>query len=115
MIFFSGKDGLQFVYKHWHAIILTPITLFLIIALFLSFGIVFAFFGKIPLIGHITFPLLYVFYFLGSSFVIISIFVFINSILHTPSIISIYEEDTMGSVFQIYSITLSQPMENYYL
>ena len=68
----------------------------------------FAFFGKIPLVGQLTFPLLYIFYFLGSSFVIISIFVFINSIFHTPSIVSIYEEDTMGSVFQIYNITLSQ-------
>ena len=28
--FFSGKDGAQFVYKHWHAIIFTPITLLLI-------------------------------------------------------------------------------------
>ena len=107
--FFSGRDGLQFVFKHWHAIILTPITLFLIIVLFLSLAFVFALFGKIPLIGQVTFPLLYFFYFLGSSFVIISIFVFVNSIFHTPSIISIYEEDTMGSVFQIYSVTLSQP------
>lgn len=107
--FFSGKDGLKFVYKHWQAIILTPITLLLILASFFLLAFVFAFFGKIPLAGQITFPLLYIFYFLGSGFVIISIFVFINSILHTPSIVSIYEEDTMGSVFQIYSITLSQP------
>lgn len=107
--FFSGKDGLQFVFKHWHSIILTPITLFLKIVLFLSLAFVFALFGKIPLIGLVTFPLLYFFYFLGSSFVIISIFVFVNSIFHTPSIVSIYEEDTMGSVFQIYSVTLSQP------
>ena len=107
--FFSGKDSLQFIYKHWHAIILTPITLLLILGLFILLAFAFAFFGKIPIIGQITFPLLYVFYFLGSSFVIISIFVFINSILQTPSIVSIYEEDTMGSVFQIYSVTLSQP------
>ena len=41
--FFSGKDGLQFVYKHWQAIILTPITLLLIIALFLILAFAFAF------------------------------------------------------------------------
>ena len=107
--FFSGKDASQFVFKHWQSIILTPITLFLIIVLFLFLAFVFAFVGKIPLIGQITFSLLYFFYFLGSSFVIISFFVFLNSIFHTPSIISIYEEDTMGSVFQVYSVTLSQP------
>lgn len=106
--FFSGQDGLKFVYKHWHAIVLTPLTLLLIVALFLVLAFAFAFFGKIPIIGYVTFPLLYIFYFFGSSFVIISFFVFVNSFLHTPSIVSIYEEDTMGSVFQIYSITLGQ-------
>ena len=100
--FFSGKDGLQFVYKHWQAVILTPITLLLIIALFLILAIAFAFLGKVPFFGQLTFPLLYIFYFFGSGFTIISIFVFLNSILHTPSIVSIYEEDTMGSVFQLY-------------
>ena len=108
--FFSGQDSLKFVYKHWHAIVLTPFTLLLIIALFLLLAFAFALFGKIPLIGYITFPFLYIFYFFGSSFVIISIFVFLNSIIHTPSIVSIYEEDTMGSVFQIYSVTLSQSL-----
>ena len=112
--FFSGRDGLQFVFKHWHAIVLTPFTLLLIIALFLLLAFAFALFGKIPLIGYITFPFLYIFYFFGSSFVIISIFVFLNSIFQTPSIVSIYEEDTMGSVFQLYSVTLSQ-QQNYLL
>ena len=106
--FFSARDGAKFVYKHWHAIVFTPITLLLLKILFFLLAFAFAFFGKIPLVGNMTFPLLYVFYFFGSSFVIISIFVFINSIFQTPSIVSIYEEDTMGSVFQVYSITLSQ-------
>ena len=106
--FFSGKDGLQFVYKHWQAIILTPITLLLIISLFLILAFAFAFLGKVPFLGQLTFPLFYIFYFFGSGFTIISIFVFFNSILHTPSIVSIYEEDTMGSVFQLYSTTISQ-------
>ena len=106
--FFSGKDSLQFVYKHWQAIILTPITLLLIVALFLIVAFAFAFLGKVPLLGQLTFPLLYIFYFFGSGFTIITIFVFLNSIFHTPSVVSIYEEDTMGSVFQLYSTTLSQ-------
>ena len=106
--FFSARDGANFVYRHWHAIVFTPITLILIKSLLFALAFAFAFFSKIPLVGHLTFPLFYFFYFLGSSFIIISIFVLINSFFQTPSIVSIYEEDTMGSVFQMYSVTLSQ-------
>ena len=106
--FFSGKDALKFVFKHWRAIIFTPLTILLIIISFLLFSLLFATLSKIPIVGQISFPILYIFYFLGSCFTIISVFVLFNSLLQTPSIVSIYEEDTMGSVFQAYSITFSQ-------
>ena len=35
-------------------------------------------------------------------------FVLFVSFLYTPSIVGVYEEDTMGSVLQTYSITFSQ-------
>ena len=106
--FFSGKDASKFVSKHRYAIVLTPVTIFLIIIFFLLLASVFALVGKIPVIGKLTLAILYIFYFLGSVFTILSAFVLFTSVIFTPSIVGLYEEDTMGSVFQIYSITFSQ-------
>ncbi|MFL3005323.1 MAG: hypothetical protein ACJZ1R_04075 [Candidatus Neomarinimicrobiota bacterium] len=107
--FFSGKDASKFVFKHRHALVLTPITIFLIIIFFLLLASIFALIGKIPVIGNLTLSILYILYFLGSVFTILSTFVLFTSLIYTPSIVGLYEEDTMGSVFQIYSITFSQP------
>ena len=107
--FFSGKDTSKFVFKHRYAVILTPITMLLIITFFLLLAFIFALIGKIPIIGNLTLPILYILYFLGSVFTILSTFVLFTSLIYTPSIIGLYEEDTMGSVFQTYSITFSQP------
>ena len=106
--FFSGKDASKFVFKHRHAVVLTPITILLIIIFFLLLASVFALVGKIPVIGELTLAILYIFYFLGSVFTILSAFVLFISLIFTPSIVGFYEEDTMGSVFQTYSITFSQ-------
>lgn len=107
--FFSGKDASKFVFKHRHALVLTPITIFLIIIFFLLLASIFALIGKIPVIGNLTLSILYILYFLGSVFTILSTFVLFTSLVYTPSIVGLYEEDTMGSVFQTYSITFSQP------
>ena len=106
--FFSGKDASKFVFKHIHAVVLTPITILLIIIFFLLLASIFALIGKIPIIGKLTLGILYILYFLGSVFTILSSFVLFTSIIFTPSIVGLYEEDTMGSVFQTYSITFSQ-------
>ena len=107
--FFSGKDASKFVFKHRYAAVLTPITIFLIIIFFFFLAFLFALVGKIPIIGELSLGVLYIFYFLGSIFTILSGFVLLSSFLFTPSIVGLYEEDTMGSVFQTYSITFSQP------
>ena len=107
--FFSGKDASKFVFKHRHALVLTPITILLIIIFFLLLASIFALIGKIPVIGNLTLSILYILYFLGSVFTILSTFVLFTALIYTPSIVGLYEEDTMGSVFQTYSITFSQP------
>ena len=106
--FFSGKDASKFVSKHRHAVVLTPISILLIIIFFLLLASLFALVGKIPVIGKLTLAIFYIFYFLGSVFTIISAFVLFTSLIFTPSIVGLYEEDTMGSVFQTYSIAFGQ-------
>jgi hypothetical protein len=65
--------------------------------------------GKIPYLGEFLFAIPYLFYFFGAVFTIYTIFVLLVSLHYTPAIVGAYEEDTMGTVFQSYSITWSQP------
>ena len=107
--FFSAGDAWEYVYKHWHPVVFAPISIVLIIAFFLVFAAIFALMGKIPYLGEFIFAVPYLFYFFGSIFTIYTAFVLLVSLHYTPAIVGTYEEDTMGTVFQSYSITWSQP------
>ena len=104
--FFSSGDAWSYVFKHWHAIVFSPVAVTLIIAFFILFAGVFAFICTIPVLGEFLFAVPYVIYFFGSVFTIYSLIVLFVSILYTPSIVGVYEEDTMGTVFNSYSITI---------
>ena len=107
--FFSAGDAWTFVQKHWHPVAFAPLSITLIIVFFMSFAGAFAFMGKIPYVGEFLFAVPYLFYFFGSVFTIYTAFVLLVSLHYTPAIVGTYEEDTMGTVFQSYSITWSQP------
>ncbi|MDP6685283.1 MAG: hypothetical protein QGH24_05015 [Candidatus Marinimicrobia bacterium] len=107
--FFSSSDSFKYVKKHWTAVIMAPVSIALIITFFLVFSGIFALFGKIPYVGEFLFSIPYLFYFLGALFTIYTGIVFIVSLHYTPAIVGASEEDTMGAVFQSYSITWSQP------
>lgn len=106
--FYSANDAWCYTKKHWHAVIFSPITILLIIIVFLLFAGLFALLSYVPIIGELIYSLLYLFYFLGSFFTLYTLFVLITSLIYTPIIVSIYEEDTMGTVFQSYSISYGQ-------
>jgi hypothetical protein len=107
--FFSAGDAWKYVCKHWHPVVFAPISIVLIIVFFMVFAGIFAFMGKIPYLGEFIFAFPYIFYFFGSVFTIYTAFVLLVSLHYTPAIVGTYEEDTMGTVFQSYSITWSQP------
>ncbi|MFQ6604099.1 MAG: hypothetical protein ACE5D8_00955 [Fidelibacterota bacterium] len=107
--FYSAGDALKYLKKHWHPVIFTWLSFVLIIFLFLIGAVFFALFGYIPYIGEFLFALPYLLYFFGSLFTLYTAVVFLISFIYTPAIVAAYEEDTMGAVFQSYSITWSQP------
>jgi hypothetical protein len=72
-------------------------------------AMVFALFGKIPFIGEFLFAIPYLLYFFGAVFTIYTFIVLLVSFIYTPAIVGTLEEDTMGTVFQNYSVTWSQP------
>ena len=107
--FYSVADARKFVKNHRYPIILSWVTI-LLIAVFFGLGaVVFALIGKIPFVGEIIFALFYILYFFGSVFTVYTLIVFITSLIYSPAIVATLEEDTMGTVFQSYSVTWSQP------
>ncbi len=107
--FYSSGDSWKYVKKHWHPIIFTSISLIIIIIIFLFVAVLFGAVSKIPWIGEFLFALPYLFYFFGAVFTVYTVVVLATSLVYTPTIVGAYEEDTMGAVFQSYSITWSQP------
>ena len=107
--FYSVADARNFVKNHRYPIILSWISIILIAGFFSLGAIIFALIGKIPYIGELLFALLYIIYFFGSVFTVYTLIVFITSLIYSPAIVATLEEDTMGTVFQSYSITWSQP------
>jgi hypothetical protein len=107
--FFSAGDAWKFLKKHWHPVIFTSISIVLILVFFVVMAAIFALFGKIPYVGEFLFVLPYLLYFFGSVFTLYTGIVLIMSIIYTPAIVATIEEDTMGAVFNSYSVTWSQP------
>ncbi|MEE8335796.1 MAG: hypothetical protein V3S48_05120 [Candidatus Neomarinimicrobiota bacterium] len=107
--FYSSFDGWKYVKKHWHPVVFTSLSIFLIICFFIIMAALFALLGKIPFIGEYLFVLPYLLYFFGAVFTIYTAVVFIISFIYTPAITAALEEDTMGAVFNSYSLTWSQP------
>lgn len=107
--FFSSGDAWKYVKKHWYPVLFTSISFLFILAFFFGLAAFFGLLGKIPYVGEFLFVIPYLLYFFGAIFTIYTAIVFGVSFLYTPAIISAYEEDTMGTVFNSYSITWSQP------
>ncbi|MFH1852739.1 MAG: hypothetical protein ABIA75_10370 [Candidatus Neomarinimicrobiota bacterium] len=107
--FYSSGDAWKYVKKHWHPVVFGSFSIIVIIVLFLFMAAVFSLFGKIPYVGEFLFALPYLFYFFGAVFTVYTAVVLITSFIYTPAIVGAYEEDTMGTVFQSYSLTWSQP------
>ncbi len=107
--FYSAKESKDYVKRHWHAIVFSPLSILLIILFFIILAVIFSSLSKIPFLGEFLFSLPYLIYFFGSLFTVYTIGVFIISIIYTPSIVGSLEEDTMGSVFNSYSIAWGQP------
>ena len=104
--FFSSGDAWEYVNKHWHAVVFSPIAIMIIIFFFVLFASLFALLGTIPYVGELLFVIPYIIYFFGSVFTIYTLFVLAVSLIYAPSIVGAYEEDTMGTVFNSYSITI---------
>ena len=106
---YSVNDTRKFIKEHRLPIMMSSVSVIAIALFFIAIAAFFGLLGKIPLFGEILFALLYVIYFFGAVFTIYTLIVFMVSFIYSPAIIATMEEDTMGTVFQSYSVTWSQP------
>ena len=107
--FYSANDAIDDVMKKWKTVLFSPLSILFIIIFFIILGCISALIGKVPIIGQLSLPLLYLLYFFGAIFTAFSLFVFITSLIFGPAIIGSYEEDTIGTVFHSFQITFGQP------
>ena len=61
--FYSGSDAWNYVKRHWHPIIYSPISLLLILVFLFVIAAILALIGKIPYLGEFLFVLPYLLYF----------------------------------------------------
>ena len=108
--FYSAKDSLKFLKKHGKAVFLTPLSLVVFSVILVIGGIIVGLFGKIPYVGELAVGVFYgVPIFLVAFFVIYTLFIFIFSLLLTPSVVATTKEDIFETIVQLFSSIWSQP------
>jgi len=107
--FYSANDALDHVMKKWKTVLFAPLSILFIILSLIILASIFAMIGSIPIIGQLSFPLLYLLYFFGAIFTAFSLVSFMISLIFSPAIIGSYEEDTIGTVFHSFQILFGQP------
>ena len=107
--FYSANEALDYAMKKWKTVLFTPISILFIILSLIILGSIFAMIGNIPIIGQLSFPILYLLYFFGAIFIVFSLIAFLISLIFSPAIIGSYGEDTIGAVFHSFQITFGQP------
>ena len=109
--FYSVQDAHRFIVKNWHAIVFTPSTIFAILVFYVMTTSFFAFLSKAPLIGSLFLAIPFVIYLFGAIFAVFTLYTFFVSILLTPTIVGTTEEDTMGTVFNVYMLSWRFPLQ----
>ncbi|MCK4577710.1 MAG: hypothetical protein KAU50_02900 [Candidatus Marinimicrobia bacterium] len=107
--FYSVSEGTSFFKRHWGAVFFAPIAVALIIAFFLVVAVFMAAISKIPWAGELLFIALLPVYLAGAIFTIYTAVVLLITVLYGPSIAACWEDDTLGTIFQAYTITWNQP------
>ena len=109
--FYSMGDALKSLKRNWKAVLLSPITLFAIVAFFILFG-VFVVGGLarlIPYVGEILYAVFMVPVFFAVLLTVFMGIVLAVSLFLGPAIVGTTSEDTLETVIQLFSTVWSQP------
>ena len=108
-LFYSWKQAYKFAFKKWVSAIGAVLTFIFIIAFFVIGALVMGLLGRIPYIGELGTALLTLPYLFAAMVLLFVFIVSIVGIFLIPVILATADEDALGSVFQSFSITFTQP------
>ena len=108
--FYSSKDSCKFMKKNWKAVLLSPLSILALVIILVICGIVIGLIAKIPYIGELGLGFFYgIPIFVVALFTVYTIFIFVISLLLTPSIVATTKEDVFETLIQLFSSIWSQP------
>ena len=107
--FYTWRESFSFAVKKTGAILMSPISLLVIIGLFILGGAVVGWIGKIPYIGVFGLTIFTVFWFIAALVIVFLAIVFGVSLLLAPAIVATTDDDAFEAVFQSFSTLWSQP------
>ena len=107
--FYSWKEAYCFAFKKVWSILLTPVSIVILIGLMILGNLVIGLLGKIPFIGELGVSLFTIIWFISALIMVFFAIVTVVALLMVPGIIATTDEDAFEAVFQVFSITWSQP------
>jgi hypothetical protein len=107
--FYSWRQSYAFAWRKLGVVIMTPVSLLLLILLFIAAEFVIGLLGRIPWAGELGMALFApIWFFTGLLLMFFAIVLFYALIL-TPAIVATTDEDAFESIFQLFSLIWNQP------
>jgi hypothetical protein len=108
-VFYTWRQAFRFAFRKWVSVIGAMLTFLFMISFIAVGAIVVSFIGRIPVVGELGSFLLIIPYILAALLLLFICIVACFAIFLVPAIIATSEEDSLGGVFQSFSIAFSQP------
>ena len=107
--YYTWRQAFKFAFRKWVSVLGAIFTFLFMIAFFIIGSFIVGFIGRIPIIGELGNFLLIIPYILAALLLLFILIVTFVGIFLVPAIIATSEEDSLGGVFQSFSITYNQP------
>jgi hypothetical protein len=108
-VFYTWRQAFRFALRKWISVIGAMLTFLFMIAIIAVGTFVLSFVGRIPVVGELGSFLLTIPYVLAALLLLFIIIVACFAIFLVPAIIAASQEDSLGGVFQSFSIAFNQP------
>lgn len=107
--YYTWRQAFNFAFRKWISVLGAMLTFLFMIAFFVIGSFIVGFIGRIPIIGELGNFLLIIPYILAALLLLFILIVAFVGIFLVPAIIATSDEDSLGGVFQSFSVTYNQP------
>ncbi len=107
--FYTWREAFKYSFRKVGSILFSPLSLIILIVLFLTGAFFIGLLGKIPYLGELGVSLFYLLWLLAGLLVVFFFIILAVTVILTPSIIATTDDDTFDTVFQSFAIFWNQP------